>query len=568
MTRWAASTPKPFGSIRPSLAIIRSIQMVSAFAALVLSVPALAQRPDENALFGGTPDAGTSPGRPSEESMLGGAPDGGSPGTPEAGRSTGPPGTRTDESRGLDQTPSSDAFATGRVKENPLSIGGLFYLRGFLSVAQDQPFDQSRVSLPTLVDLYLDARPTDRLRAFVLGRMTYDPFLSATVGATPLPGIPATTSVSNPAVYLDQAWLAFDIARSVFVTVGRQHVKWGVARFFSPTDFLASQPRDPLALFDARLGVTMARFQIPWESAGWNFTAVALFEPTQNVGGGYSGTSSVENPGGSGVNPADTGTLLRDVGGGARAEFSFKNGALGIDGLAQRNRAARAGADVTMAIGDFDVYGEVAWKQRLDIPTSRTFTIGTPIDVSGLDPRIPPGTTVTANTQASVTVPPRPTPVIQAVGGASYSINFEGNKSITLGGEYFYNSSSYERDEYLPLLILGGFQPFYVGKHYLALNATLVDTSAKTTWSLTGIGNLSDGSYIARLDFVITVLSYLTVESYVAGHFGRTGGELRLGFPRTDLSMVDGVTGVPANSFFGPLNAPLLDVGVGLRLSI
>ena len=67
---------------------------------------------------------------------------------------------------------------------------------------------------------------------------------------------------------------------------------------------------------------------------------------------------------------------------------------------------------------------------------------------------------------------------------------------------------------------------------------------------------------------MITVLSYLTVESYVAGHFGRTGGELRLGFPRTDLSTVDGVTGLPSGSFFGPLNAPILDVGVGLRLSI
>src|SRR5262249_50829940 len=105
--------------------------------------------------------------------MFGGAPDAGPP-PGQAGRSTGPAGTATQESRGLDESPSPDAFATGRVKENPLSIGGLFYLRGFLSVAQDQPFNQSRVSLPTLVDVYLDARPTDRLRAFVLGRMTYD----------------------------------------------------------------------------------------------------------------------------------------------------------------------------------------------------------------------------------------------------------------------------------------------------------------------------------------------------------------------------------------------------------
>ena len=538
----------------------------AALAALALSLPALAQRPDENALFGGSADAGSSSARPSEESMFGGAPDAGAP--RDAGGSTGPAGAAAQESRGLDEAPSSDAFASGRVKEDPLKIGGLFYTRAFLTVQQDQPFNQSRVSIPTLVDVYLDARPTDRLRAFVLGRMTYDPFLSTTVGGTALPGIPATTTASNPAVLLDQAWLSFDIARSVFVTVGRQHVKWGVARFFSPTDFLASQPRDPLALFDARLGVTMARLQIPWESAGWNFTAVALFEPTQNVGGGYSGSSSVENPGGSGVNPTDTGTLLRDVGGAARAEFSFKNGAFGLDGLVQRNRAARAGADLTMSIGDVDVYGEVAWKQNLDIPGSRSFTLGTPIDVTGLDPRIPPGTTVTANTPASVTVPLRSTPVIQAAGGVSYSINFEGNKSITLGAEYFYNSASYTRDEYLPLLILGGFQPFYVGKHYLALSATLLETAQKRTWILSGIGNLSDGSYIARLDFVITVLSYLSVESYIAGHFGRIGGELRLGFPRTDLSTVDGVTGVPPSSFFGPLNAPILDLGIGLRLSI
>jgi hypothetical protein len=167
-----------------------------------------------------------------------------------------------------------------------------------------------------------------------------------------------------------------------------------------------------------------------------------------------------------------------------------------------------------------------------------------------------------------VTDPLRSTPVVQAAGGVTYSINFEGNKSITLGAEYFYNSASYSRDEYLPLLILGGFQPFYVGKHYLALSATLLETAQKRTWILSGIGNLSDGSYIARLDFVVTVLSYLSVESYVAGHFGRTGGELRLGFPRADLSSVDGVTGVPSGSIFGPLNAPILDVGVGLRLSI
>jgi hypothetical protein len=495
------------------------------------------------------------------------------PAEPDAGTAPGPPPgpASSDEARGLDTAPPSDAFATGVVKEDPLKIGGQFYIRGYTQVSQDQPFNQSRVSLPTLVDVYLDARPTEQLRAFVRGRMTYDPFLTASVGGTPLPGIPASTSVSNPGVVLDQAWLSLDIARAVFVTAGRQHVKWGTARFFSPTDFLASQPRDPLAVFDARLGVTMVRAQVPWERMGWNFTAVALFEPTQNVGGGYSGSGvGVENPGGSGINPTGTsGTMLRDVGGAFRAEFAVKSGSFGIDGLAQRNHKARIGADFTMALGDLDVYGEVAVKDGLDAPTTRTLQITnqTPIP-PGTIPGVTDTVYVTTTTPVTITAAGASSPVIQAAGGLSYSINFEGNKSITLGGEYFYNSASFDRNDYLNMLVVGSFQPFYLGKHYLALSTILVDPTAKTSWILTGIGNLTDRSYVARLDFIVTVLSYLSLETYVAGHFGRTGGEFRLGFPRQNLGEALGNSSQALDVDFGPIHPPILEFGIGLRMSI
>ena len=105
-------------------------------AAVLFSLAARAQRPDEDALFGGKPDGGTAAApRPSEESLFGAAPDGGTGSGPASAAGA-------QESRGLDLTPSSDAFATGRVKEDPLKIGGLFYTRAFLSVAQDQPFDR------------------------------------------------------------------------------------------------------------------------------------------------------------------------------------------------------------------------------------------------------------------------------------------------------------------------------------------------------------------------------------------------------------------------------------------
>ena len=51
---------------------------------------------------------------------------------------------------------------------------------------------------------------------------------------------------ANPAVILDQLYLRFDILRTVFVTVGRQKMKWGTAHVWNPTDALNAQKRDPL----------------------------------------------------------------------------------------------------------------------------------------------------------------------------------------------------------------------------------------------------------------------------------------------------------------------------------
>ena len=60
-------------------------------AAVVLSLAARAQRPDEDALFGGKPDGGTAESsRPSEESLFGGTPDAGTGAEARGGQTTGP----------------------------------------------------------------------------------------------------------------------------------------------------------------------------------------------------------------------------------------------------------------------------------------------------------------------------------------------------------------------------------------------------------------------------------------------------------------------------------------------
>jgi hypothetical protein len=505
---------------------------------------ALAQgRPDESALFGPAPDAGT-------------AAPASSPGAP--GASTAPDRTSAaGEQQILTGAPAADAFASGLVKDDALRIGGQFYLRAIATVSEHQALGKSSFSVPTLLDVYLDARPTDRLRAFVLGRLTYDPLLNTTELVT---GVPASVvglqTASNPAVYLDQAWLTFDIARSVFVTAGRQHVKWGTGQYFNPDDFLASQPRDPLAVFDARLGVSMLRVQIPWERTGLNFTAVAVFEPTQNVSttgttiGGSAGSVNLTST------PSTSNGLLEDVGGAAQVEYDFKGGAVGINGLAQRNRALRAGSFVTAGLGDFDFYAEAVVKQCLDFPNmavNATCGPSDPTNTIGVPPSSP---------YRFGPLRQPPTPIFQAVGGFSYGINVEGNKSVTLAAEYFYNTASFRAAQYPNLIFQGFFQPFYLGRNYLAMSATLADTTAKTTWVLTNIGDLSDVSFITRLDFIVTVLSYLQVESYASVDYGHRGGEFRLGFDIPSLSLNGSV---PINVV---VPAPILQLGLGLRLSL
>jgi hypothetical protein len=511
-------------------------------------------RPDENTLFGAPPDAGTPAPAPSSPPLIPGA---GTSGAPSADRNT-----AAGEQQILTGAPAQDAFAAGLVKEDALKIGGQFYLRALTTISEHQPLGKSSFNVPLLVDVYLDARPTDRLRAFVLGRLAYDPLLSSTTVVT---GVPTTATgfqpVSNPAVYLDQAWLAFDIARTVFVTAGRQHVKWGTGQYFNPDDFLASQPRNPLAVFDARLGVTMLRAQIPWERTGLNFTAVALFESTQNIS--TTGTTFGSSGGSvdliSGTQNTSNG-LLEDVGGAGQVEWDFKGGAVGVNALAQRNRAWRVGSFVTAGVGDFDVYGEAVVKQCLDFPNMAPNTsCGASLPSGVVQPGTYGGYTFGALQQPA-------SPLFQAVAGLTYSINFEGNKSITLGGEYFYNRASFTASQYPNLIVQGAFQPFYLGRNYLALSATLVDTTAKTTWVLTNIGNLTDVSFITRVDFLVTVLSYLQVESFVAVDYGHLGGEFRLGFDIPGVPInAGGSAPVPVNLV---VHAPIVQLGVGLRMAL
>jgi hypothetical protein len=278
----------------------------------------------------------------------------------------------------------------------------------------------------------------------------------------------------------------------------------------------------------------MVKLHLPWEEKGWNLYGMGFLDEEQPAG------------------------KLGAVGGGARAELVFGTAELGIDGVAVKGRDARLGVDFSAGVFDLDVYGEAALRRGSDVPLWR--------------PRAGPDLSQpVALRKLYETYEPGFAPQITA--GASWSWKYSDEDALTLGGEYFYNGAGYPDETMYPVALAGQvleartyFVPFFLGKHYAGLYLLLPKPGSwnDTTFTISTIGNLSDRTYVARLDYSVLVLTYLTVEAYLAGHFGRKGGEFRLALDVPPVA--DPVTG----QAFGPFRvaAPVLDFGVALRVSL
>jgi hypothetical protein len=350
-----------------------------------------------------------------------------------------------------------------------------------------------------------------------LARLRYDPTLAA------------NTAAANPSVALDQLWIRFDIAHTVFITAGKQHVKWGASRFWNPTDVLSPAPTDPLAAFDQRLGATLLKIHLPWEARGWNFYALGLLD---NAG------------------PAGT---LGKLGAAARAEVVLGSTELGADAVMVGGRRPRYGLDFSSALGPVDIYGEVAFRRGADYQRwslSREVDWDNPVDLLG----------ALQSEQLEGTQ-------LQASGGARYSFNYTDQNELTVGAEYFYNPVGTSTPRLYPWLMLQNqFQPFYVGQHYLAVYALAPQLPGELRHvgvSLSNLGNLSDSSFITRLDVFFRVLSYLSIEAFGATHYGHRGGEFRFAFELPEISFAPGQSTPPIS-----VPAPLFELGLGLRVSL
>jgi len=462
-------------------------------ACLVAAPMAAAERPGEDDMFGAPAAATASP-------------------TPEPASTT-----RGDDAAELAHSEASkDAFASGTTVDNPLQMGGLYFQQAIASPLEGYNAGSSALTAPLLFDAFMDARPTERLRGFVQARLTYDPAASPT-GAYNLPtaaGLKAQaagltpTPQPNPQVALDQAWLKFDVGQKVFVTAGRQHVKWGVGHYWNPTDFLTLQKLDPQQLIDTRLGTDMLRLSLPLPGNA-AVTAIGLVDGANGQLGGAAGA--------------------------ARVEMNFGSHAeVGLDAITQAGTLPKYGADVSFPVGPIDAYAEAA-----------LFT-GNGYSVPALNGTVTAGQALTAVAGADT----YGGPLLQAVAGGAYDFAWRDN---ALGSQ---NGNAY------PLMIFeGDYQPYYMGRNYVAgyLSAEGPDEGKHSSYNLSTICNLTDGSLQTRLDLQWALDTYLTFGAFGAAHYGTRGGEFNFAVDTPTIYY----DGQPVAYHIGRTVA---DMGLSLRL--
>jgi len=447
--------------------------------------------------------------------------------------------------------------------QSALAIGGVMWLQLQYSALDRGPWKNFALNSPSFADPYLDARPSERLRGYIQGRLTHD--FTVASDARGLNGQPLTRTQ----VALDQLWIKLDVDQKVFVTAGRQRIRWGVSRIWNPTDFLNPQRLDPLAFLDLRLGVGLLKLHLPLEAQGFNFYGIINFEEAGNPG---------------------------QLGGALRAEFAFETTEISFSASLRQNQLRFSDtADLCASLGldlSLETFRQACpdsglganrrvWSPRLGFDLSTGLWL--------LDLRAE-GALIYGENRAFVdgTVGSNPLRfptlftredewILQLVAGVELTVAYGDRDNLVLGAEYFYNGEGYSRGQRADILLLtdilasqtgrglGAFSPLYLGRHYAAVYLVLLQPGNfnDTTIILNAIGNLSDRSFTGRVNYTVRLLTFLDISAFFAANFGNEG-ELNLAVDLPAVELGPGQTLFPAVQQAGPL----LSLGGALTLRL
>ena len=473
-----------------------------------------------------------SAGEPSrDDAIFGGADE--APDKPEAGEkadaATSKDGAK-DEGKDAAGDYGDERMSGGAAKENSellykdkSQLGGFLYLRGSASYGQGAKASDIALGNANLFDAYFDSRLNDRLRAFVRGRVLYNPLASAATGgvnAQSALGAPVSTDTTK--ALLTQMWLKFDISRTVFLTVGQQFVRWGTTRFWNPVDVLNTTKVNPLAFFDERTGVPMLKLHVPIEKYGWNVYGIVL---------------------------SDSATSIDRLGAAVRAEALFGHTEIGLASIFRKSVDPKVGLDVSSGLGDFDLTGEFG----VVFPST-----GSP------QWQLAAGASWTwaYREDDSLTL------------GVEYFHNDQGLTAAQVLDGYV-NAYSTAVTNGTPV-VTPSYTPLYTGRDYVGVLASVASPGSLNDASITALAltNLTDASGTAQVNFSTLILTDLTVEAYTGVSWG--DGELRGYLPyivKNVPARMDAL-GIPKDAqaqILAPISAinpPLLRAGLNLRVNL
>lgn len=398
---------------------------------------------------------------------------------------------------------------TARLNDK-LDIGGLLYLRNNAILSEDTAWSRQPLSSNNLMDIYFDARPNDRVRAFIRGRLLYSPIISDQQ-STALTGLAPTNEQYQ--TQLVEMWVKFDIARIVYLTIGTQQMRWGTTRLWNPVDVIYAARRNPLTLFDQRTGIPMVKLHFPIDSLGWNAYILALGERGDN---------------------------LRNWGVAGRLEAVFGTLEVGVTAMKRMDVDPRLGLDWSAGIWELDITGELGLRRdaKGDMHWMLSAGVSYTLEV-GEDDSI--------------------------IFGAEYFHNPEGFDNGADAAKVLVDWSM--KAQANPAT--AGPMPlsfFYTGKNYASLFAVAMGPGSwnDTTLTLSAIGNLSDKTGMLQFLVSTSILQDLRIEGFVAANLG-DDGEFRFysGYINDAIK----------NSLGGTLPAalkmarPIGQVGLNLRMS-
>lgn len=378
------------------------------------------------------------------------------------GGETSPPAASTTPT--LNEAPASTVSSI----TEKFRVGGRLELSEIFLLNEHQSLDDAALQFKTRADVYFDAEPNDIARVFL--RLRYQ---------TPLN---TETTDSNTQLLLDEAWVRWHAQNKVFFTLGRQHLKWGSARFWNPTDFLAAEVRNPFEDFDARLGEDLFKIHLPFEGQGHNLYAVAKM-PSQN------------------------GAQVKDAAAALRGEFVVATSELALTTAFRSKGRISLGADLSAGVGPFDLYSENGWTRSPDrIRFSGEFSPSTQT--------LPTQTTDQKNF------------IGQHVVGINTSVKYSDTDNVTFAVEYFENGLGYTNaDLEFYSFLAGENRPLYLGRRYGAAYIRLPQPGnwEDTNFALMGVRNLVDGSTQATLNVTNEIFPRVSLVLTASRCFGGPG---------------------------------------------